>query len=108
MLVQAIKYIKPEMKLGAPNPNWGIDNLIQGSSQTTYNWTMEKYEQNSSQYFELPKGKWIGFAIRFETLTPNPGIAFNIQIKGLKQSENVILVPKVIFEESMLILVEIL
>lgn len=98
--VQASKYIKPEMKVGAPNPNWGVEFLIQGSSKDSYEWAMEKYERNSSQYFDLPKGKWIGFAIRFETLTPSPGTAFNIKIMGLKERENIISIPEVIFKDK--------
>jgi hypothetical protein len=99
-IIQASKYIKPEMRLRAPNPNWGTQNLIQGSAKDGYNWTLAKYEQSTNQYFHLGKGEWEGFAIRFETLTPNPGTPFALRIKGLKQSGSVVSVPEVIFDDK--------
>ncbi len=64
-----------------------------------HSWRTEENEQDSSKYFELPKNKWVGFAIRFETLTPNPGTPFSIEIKGLKRLENIVSIPKVRYKD---------
>lgn len=98
--IQASKYLKPEFKLGAPNPNWGVGSMLMGSVRDMKSWRLEENEQSISEYFELPKGKWRGFAVRFETPTPNPGTPFAIEIKGLKYSQDLVSIPKIRFKDK--------
>jgi len=42
----------------------------------------------------------IGFAVRFENLTPNPGTPFTIEIKGLRYLDEIIPIPKVRYKDK--------
>lgn len=95
--IQASKYIIPNFKLTAPNPNWEHTIIKEGWNGRKL-MPFEKDEQSKDQYFELPKGQWVGFAIRFETLTPNPGTLFSIEARGLTDSGEQMSIPTVTFK----------
>ena len=93
------KYILPDFKLAAPNPNWEYTIIKEGWNGRVLV-PSEKNEQSNDQYFVLPKGQWVGFAIRFETLTPNPGTFFSIEARGLINSGEHMTIPTVTFKDK--------
>jgi len=102
--LQAAKYIKADYKLRTPFFwSWGgLYSILWSSERNKGEYKFEKDEQSLSQYFEVPKNTWIGYAIRFETLTPNPGTPFNIDIKGLKYLDDSVSVPELKFTDKKL------
>ncbi len=98
--IQASKYLRPKLKLGSPNPNWRVGSIMQGSNKDSYMWSVEEYEKEVYEYFEAERKKWLGFAIRFDTLTPNPGVPFAIEIDGLKFLDEKVSVPKIFFKDK--------
>jgi len=93
--LQASKYLKPPRELARPHNCWG--RLIRAFDDS---WRFEKNEQSANQYFEIPSNEYVGFAIRFETPTPNPGTPFNIEIRGLKRLEEIVPIPKIRYRDK--------
>lgn len=94
--IQASKYLIPEGDFARPHNFWSP--LI--TTDRDFWWRKESNEQTLSKYCAISSKKYVGFAIRFETPTPNPGTPFNIEIKGLKFFENTILIPKIKYRDK--------
>jgi hypothetical protein len=93
----ASKYLMPNTKFSSP-PVYALCDLLSGARG--YDWRMEDTGQIMSRNFKIPTKEWIGFAISFETPTPNPGTTFTIELKGLKYQENHIILPKVKYRDN--------
>lgn len=94
--IQASKYLKPHFNQRSPNPN-EPERIVWAAEK---GWAMEGNEQVDTHYFSLPRKHWTGFAIRFETPTPNPGTPFSIEIRGLQRLGEAIEVPRLIFKDK--------
>ncbi|MCK5581373.1 MAG: hypothetical protein KAJ18_08885 [Candidatus Omnitrophica bacterium] len=91
--LQASKYINPDKKFRAPKKN-GMFTLMM-PKPAEYSWRTEKNEKQLDRYYNIPTGKWVGYRIRFDIEAPRPGVPFSIEIKGLKQRDEVVPLPNI-------------
>ncbi len=94
--IRASKYIVPNMELWGPSKS-DRSYLLRPAK---YSWRKESNEQAVSKYFKIPPKEYVGFAIRFDYPTPNPGTPFNIEIKGLKRFESIVPIPEIRYKDK--------